>query len=1474
MEVKAGTVSELSQWETSYLLAPSTQTAGTVSELYVSESATSLCIRGITPPEGFLFRKFCIHKSKDCMMCSSSKEKFMSYVSSEVKCIFPKRQPLSPKFNNFIQSEIAFLKDFLHVGVGPLCKHPSIVSYFPLLKGLNIWVAYYIITRLKELSDLEANLAHLAIENTLINSPHSKCQYTIKHRDKITVVNKKTFLSVKAPAFETKKGWVKLAPQGISSLFDVVSGLRKVISILDVIGGKNPSASLSKLDKAYDIFKLVLDSLCCYNSGGSLLSIMRLLLSAYDVVNGCVIKAQSLDAFALSAISMLLPKPFLEIIKRMSLFTTAKIMDDPSCFSAIFTCCVEFLIELVQNIPKVGDIVVPILRSLPFSRSHVLLKTMQTIISDVKKDKTAILSNVFREKVDRTQKIIEKDASLIEWSRRSTFVKNTMDDFKGVYKMVLSYCTIRRVEPICVAFEGPPGVFKSVLMNQLLDVFRQDPAEPKTIYSHSIRSVMDGKDFYDTYNNEDVFVMDDLGQQGISQFRNIINWVSEVKYPLECAEAKLKNTKFFNSELIMFTTNQFQTLTNFSKDDCINNPTALFRRTKVFDFSGVRRSCDMLSGIIEVRVFNEGKGYYDTLDTIDASKGKLYILKKMRETIKVWLGQNKHFNMHNDLTPTELATIYAQGLPYLSGVNSIDPDNMEEDWSVYLDPPDNSWIENAMQLITSMFPFDSFEMFFNKETLISVIIGIVLFTSIGFLRDKFHKKARMEIDPQVLSLQEVMSIMAKQPTVKCSSVVSTIQKHIKPIEMYTDEITRYGLGLVSGHCIIIPAHYFSDPKITVTVYSDASMNQMMWDKTEVNLVYHNKEEDIVIYMSSKYIASPFKNISHLFSLDGVASMLVSPSNIVDINPIKLPSRDYSYSYVNERTKITNIVKVDKENSISYQLGGEGMCGTLICDSVKGIRGMHVAGSGTSLGVACIWSTKTIETITNILQQDVDFILDIEVKPREAGDVVISGCVIENSISTNVVTKTNLIPSPLYGHIPNYKYPPHFKAFGSDTIKVIGRKSMAPVKYIDSRDLKFAEDWLRSSIEPFGDITMTEVIKGNASLSGLNKKSSNGIGFVGGKDNYINFETGELTALGKKEFDRITDDISSGTCVVKDNIWMECLKDEPRLLEKVDKPRSFRCCNVVMQLLTKQVFGNFVSQIQRDTWHNGVMIGMNPLKDFDKLFNKINSCKIKWGGDFKTFDGGMLTQLQETLARVVMDFYTGPQTVVANYIITNMPHCLVLMKDELVLTSHSMPSGSFLTALVNSLINRMLTACWYSYMMRSSGKSFSVASFVKHVVDCVYGDDKLTGVTEHDEILNMMTMAHYFDFLGLGFTNSKKSPCTTPGEDWTDITFLKREFMFSHEFTRIICPLDPVTMYSSLNWIDKNKDMQVVLNDKLGAFQREAYLHGKKKYKEMLEDLTESCKRAGVHCEILPESYLKSLVASFDAQYLDYSYLYV
>jgi hypothetical protein len=85
----------------------------------------------------------------------------------------------------------------------------------------------------------------------------------------------------------------------------------------------------------------------------------------------------------------------------------------------------------------------------------------------------------------------------------------------------------------------------------------------------------------------------------------MMNFVSPIKMPLECAEASLKDTKYFTSEIILVTTNNFQRLEQkLTKADCIDDIHALWRRFGVFDFSHISRNGGVLRGNIYFRRFD------------------------------------------------------------------------------------------------------------------------------------------------------------------------------------------------------------------------------------------------------------------------------------------------------------------------------------------------------------------------------------------------------------------------------------------------------------------------------------------------------------------------------------------------------------------------------------------------------------------------------------------------------------------------------------------------------------------------------------------------------------------------------------------------------------------------------------------------------------------------------------------------------
>jgi len=195
----------------------------------------------------------------------------------------------------------------------------------------------------------------------------------------------------------------------------------------------------------------------------------------------------------------------------------------------------------------------------------------------------------------------------------------------------------------------------------------------------------------------------------------------------------------------------------------------------------------------------------------------------------------------------------------------------------------------------------------------------------------------------------------------------------------------------------------------------------------------------------------------------------------------------------------------------------------------------------------------------------------------------------------------------------------------------------------------------------------------------------------------------------------------------------------------------------------------------------------------------------------------------------------------------------------------------LTAMYNSLVNRFYTAMWYYREMKKHNRTPTVVNFEKNIIDYVYGDDKLNAIRDPElTFLNAITMRDFFQSIGMDFTDSKKGVIVEPYQSVQDITFLKRSFVYHKKIKQIVGPLDLNTIYSSISWIDGRKDPEIVMRDKINAFQREMFLH-EELFSEKIELLVKRCEEVGVKFIILSESYLLSLYCMGEYHYLDTLY---
>jgi hypothetical protein len=1280
-----------------------------------------------------------------------------------------------------------------------------------------------------------------------------------------------------------------------SQISDFATGVNKAISAITLLGKTSNFCNSSKLN--IKMFLTGCCSLLCkilmfetINSSfvfkiiDFCLELYRTFCLGEDLARQW--KAEVLDVALIAAASMFLPSNLLEIVKRMSLFSTVKICDDIGGFYSFFTCVSDFLLGLFDYLPFSIPVGIKDFFSGIFNlQHHFLIRRCSMLYNRWTKDKHLIANSSFSLEVLELAADIKKNKCIEDWQRRSNGVKNTLQDFNRLVKSLEAFNSSSRVEPTCFTFEGPPGCFKSVLMVKLIKALKL------STYSHVTKSSTDGKDFYDTYANEQVFTMDDVGQQGISQWRNIINIVSPVRLPLDCAAADLKDTKFFTSEIVLLTTNRFENMQGLTKNDGIDNIEALWRRSYVFDFFKTKREGSRLTGQLRIKYFdvNTAKWKFGfDLDTktaltlkgfdipisIDASLPHNQILAWMK-VIVLQLNEIKKDNYEcNDISEQDIIEVdncmnmyQAEGVwdtlqsVLYKGVD-YSADFMEYAFYNMLDLINSCVSTFSTSVLGGV--FEQGKQFVLDHSIL-VVCGLSLIGIISYwLFRKKNNSFQLEGKVQEQIDKVIVSELKVHPSVRL------VQKQVFDIHLSSSEFSIDCVGVLSGRNLITVGHASQMKEAYLTVFKNREKNHRLLDNLYVRLEYKDDSSDVSLWSLPGNFPSPFKDLSSSFAAcyesTNLGSFLAHPQGILDLEPMRAFPVEIPTPYV-LKLKNKTILNYISPHDIYYKLHYQGLCGSLVLNETGKILGIHVAGSSDlGIGVALRIPLKVLNCLKNGLQGKF-MKLEMEISPKIKENF--SGIKIVENFNIHSPRNSHIIESPLHGVFPITRKPANLSVNGPHTVKDVAVKSFAPVCSVSTSEIEFGKKIISSMLPlAWENLTMEQVIKGTDLLAGINKESSNGFACPKSKVECINFESGTLSPEFQKDFDDFIAKVHAGDYQLKDVLWFETLKDELRAEDKV-LPRSFRVSRLHLQLLTKKNFGKLIEHLVQNRSKNEVMIGVNPFTEWNNIYNNIYKYN-KWAGDIKSWDGSMLPQVQHAIYEVLSERFVGNVDEL-NCVLGFLNYCVVAVNDDTYLTTHSMPSGSFLTAMYNSLVNRFYTAMWYYRQMLANGKRPTVANFEKNVVDYVYGDDKLNAIRDPSlSFLNALTMKEFFQSIGMDFTDSHKGAIVTPYQHISEITFLKRSFVYHRVLKQVVGPLDLSTIYSTLSWLDGRKDPSIVLRDKINAFQRELYLH-EDRYSTDLNILITKCKERSVDFVALSTDYLINLYKMGEYNYLDTLY---
>jgi hypothetical protein len=317
-------------------------------------------------------------------------------------------------------------------------------------------------------------------------------------------------------------------------------------------------------------------------------------------------------------------------------------------------------------------------------------------------------------------------------------------------------------------------------------------------------------------------------------------------------------------------------------------------------------------------------------------------------------------------------------------------------------------------------------------------------------------------------------------------------------------------------------------------------------------------------------------------------------------------------------------------------------------------------------------------------------------------------------------------------------------------------------------------------------------------------------------------------------------------------FIDNLKDELRKLSKIlgYDTRNFSACSFALNYICKVYLGSFIIYMLKNRIHNGHTIGINPYgREWDTMARALGE-KNWWinAGDFKGFDTDHVPQTIQAMFPIIDAFYVG-QTIeernVRRCLWTTLYRTYHVVDDKVVLWDSSLPSGHPMTALINSMLNRVdHKLCFYMILCTVLVKTYDYFwTFNQAVVLFDHGDDSLFSCDpKYAEYYNENTLPEPMKILGLTYTPETKEVLEGRRRTIYEVTFLKRNFRKEKMLGRFVAPMDLTRLKEMINWTRKT-DGDIILRDKCGLIAREFALHGKEKFNELIGPFNEGFRKA-------------------------------
>jgi len=297
------------------------------------------------------------------------------------------------------------------------------------------------------------------------------------------------------------------------------------------------------------------------------------------------------------------------------------------------------------------------------------------------------------------------------------------------------------------------------------------------------------------------------------------------------------------------------------------------------------------------------------------------------------------------------------------------------------------------------------------------------------------------------------------------------------------------------------------------------------------------------------------------------------------------------------------------------------------------------------------------------------------------------------------------------------------------------------------------------------------------------------------------------------------------------VYTSNLKDQTISIDKAKAGggRIFFGTPLDLCLLKKAYFGEFMVFMQTDCVAKGTAMSINPHStDWKDISRRLSGHALSWDTticrdfDYSHFDGSNSPELLNEILWIINSWYThhgmGQHNHIRTILFEEISDFWYIRDNVLIQMGSSLPSGSYLTLLVNCLTNKVLLR--YAFY-----RNFEHLKYNDYMIDIVQGDDNVVAV--HCELAEQFTPIHIAEGVAeLGFTITLGDK-TSVTREWSNLdgsTFLKRRFV-KDQYGIVRAPLALETLWNTMCWTKKGYLYHQILIDNITFFYREASQHG-------------------------------------------------